>query len=113
MTVDHVEQTDHDGLSESGSPRVSRRTILAVGWSTPVILAVAPSVAFAASGAVSGTSQSRGTTGAQGASGQNGSNGSNGGTPGDYDPGQPGVGGIGAEQHQGAEPARVNRGFTG
>jgi hypothetical protein len=112
MTVDHAEQLDHDGPAESGSPRVSRRTVLAVGWSAPVIIAVAPSVAFAASGAVSGASQSKGGTGSQGASGQNGSNGA-GASSSDPDGTAPAVSGIGAQQHQGAEPARVNRGFTG
>lgn len=116
MTSDQTEQFGSGSATEVGAESthgVSRRTLLVAGWSAPVIMAVAPSVAFAASGAVSGNtrtkgggggtpiSQNQGTSGGGGTGNTGGSNGS------------PGTGGINEQQHEGAQPARSNRGFTG
>jgi hypothetical protein len=122
MTVDHTEHTDFtdpSGASESASRGVSRRTVLFAGWSAPVIMAIAPAVAFAASGTVGGTTHTKAGGGGNSVSGTGtttpgdsdgtGGTGGTGNTPGTT----PGVGGITEQQHAGAEPARINRGFTG
>lgn len=120
MTSDHTEHTDPSGPSEIGesrSPVVSRRTMLVAGWSAPVIIAVAPSVAFAASGVVSGNTTSRGGGGGSTKIGGQGNTAGGGGTGNSGSPGSPSgspvVSGVTEQQHQGAQPARTNRGFTG
>jgi hypothetical protein len=118
-------------IDEQGRWPVSRRTLLKAGWSVPVILTVAPSVAFAASGTppTSGTSGTSGTsstspTSTQGQSpstqgqspstrGQNPSNQGQSPSSSGPSPSSGGPGGVPAEQSQGPQPARVNRGFTG
>jgi hypothetical protein len=100
---------------------VSRRTLLKAGWTVPVIMTVAPSVAFAASGTPPPTKTTvqpttTTTTGTGPGGGKNPSghhphtttNPTNTPTP---SPG--GSGGLPAEGSQGPQPARVNRGFTG
>jgi hypothetical protein len=99
---------------------LSRRTLLRVGWTAPVILSVAPAVAFAASGttgpptttqSVGGTTthQSPGTTttvpGGTSTAANNPPT-----TPGPVS----GTGtGVPEQQSGGPQPARINRGFTG
>lgn len=93
---------------------ISRRTLLRAGWTAPVILTVAPSVAFAASGST--TTPPVGPGG--GKTPKSGTPGSGSGGPGTTGPGAPGPGGTGSpglpeQSSQGPQPARINRGFTG
>lgn len=102
---------------------VSRRTLLKAGWTVPVIMTVAPSVAFAASGTppptkttvqptttttVTTPSGSKNPTSHQHHSSQS-TGPSNTGTPGGGRSG----GALPEQGSQGPQPARVNRGFTG
>jgi hypothetical protein len=107
-----------EGEQAEGWAIISRRTLLKAGWTAPVILTVAPAVAFAASGLTSpqgsasvpqskprantssgGTTQP--TSGATGAAG------------GATSPAASGTGNLPQQQSEGPEPARINRGFTG
>jgi hypothetical protein len=135
--VDDPVQSQPDETSESRTV-LSRRTLLKVGWTAPVIMTVAPAVAFAASGSTAGTvkTQSPGTTGTTGTTGTSGTSGTSGttgtpstGTRGTQSPGTTGTespgaaalpvkngattSGIPEQQSGGPQPARINRGFTG
>ncbi len=94
---------------------VSRRVLLKAGWTVPVILTVAPSIAFAASGSppgssIGGTTTTRSTPTSTTVGGTPTPNG--GGT---VPPtgGGGSSGGIPEQQSQGPQPAQINRGFTG
>jgi hypothetical protein len=117
VTLDDSLQSQTDE-SEQRNSVLSRRTLLRVGWTAPVIMSVAPAVAFAASGgtktvtqSVGGTttSQSPGTTTT--IPGRTTTIGS----PTDNDGGVSGTGASGVPEQQsgGPQPARINRGFTG
>jgi hypothetical protein len=101
---------------------VSRRTLLKAGWTVPVIMTVAPSVAFAASGTpppTKTTVQPTTTTTVTTPSGEKNPGGHHPHTstppPGGPSTGTPGTGSstLPAEGSQGPQPARVDRGFTG
>jgi hypothetical protein len=91
---------------------VSRRTLLKAGWTAPVILTVAPAVAFAASGSPSGGSTNPGTStnpgGSKNPQTNTGNPTSNQGPGGASSPA-----GVPEQSSQGPQPAKVNRGFTG
>jgi hypothetical protein len=94
---------------------ISRRTLLKAGWTAPVILTVAPSVAFAASGSPGGSGNVN-PTGSNSKNPQSGNQSPSGTqtTPsGTTGPTGAGSSGIPEQQSQGPQPARSNRGFTG
>jgi hypothetical protein len=96
---------------------ISRRALLKAGWTAPVIMTVAPAVAFAASGGAGAPAQT--TTARQPATREHTTkaNSPSGGpgrskAPQSHEPSS-GQAGIPEEQSQGPQPARINRGFTG
>lgn len=99
-----------DAVSEEGWGAVSRRALLKAGWTAPVIMTVAPAVAFAASGSPAGGATPVSPTGARNARSSDGNpSGSSEGPAGASEP----TGGLPAQSTQGPQPARTNRGFTG
>lgn len=109
--------TDAANEAAEGSGRsfaVSRRTLLKAGWSVPVILTVAPAVAFAASGTSSTTTPSGGKTPRtiQPPSTTNTPTG-NSSTPTEGSGPAGGSTGVTEQPSEGPQPARINRGFTG
>jgi hypothetical protein len=120
MRVDHTADEERVPPVVDDHPEgsfVSRRAVLKAGWSVPVIMAVAPSVAFAASGSVGGTTHSRagGSTTTTTRKTGTGTGTGTGAGKGDYDPGSTGQqnSGVAQQQQAGPQPARTNRGFTG
>ncbi len=116
-----VDETDRSQVTANGDGwgSVSRRTLLKAGWSVPVIMTVAPAVAFAASGTASSTTSPAGGTNptVQPSNTSSGSPSTGNATP---VSGTPAVSGTGAgsgdaieQPNVGPEPARINRGFTG
>jgi hypothetical protein len=97
---------------------ISRRTMLKAGWSVPVILSVAPAVAFAASGSPPNTNTTVTTTPSGGSTPTTPSTTqtphSSKSTPGSTGKPSSGSGGsIPQQEQQGPQPARISRGFTG
>jgi hypothetical protein len=93
---------------------ISRRTLLRAGWSVPVILTVAPAVAFAASGPTSRSATPGGSNfPSQPTSSSSGSpnSGSQSAPGGDGDSNAPS--GLPEQQSGAPQPARIERGFTG
>lgn len=93
---------------EEGWGDISRRALLKAGWTAPVILTVAPAVAFAASGT---PPHSTTAVSANGGRNPNSTTPSGSDTPGSSDAG--GSGGLPEQSSQGSNPARTNSGFTG
>ena len=111
--VDGAVGSDPAQHSEGWS--VSRRILLKAGWSVPMILTVAPSVAFAASGAplvtgLGGATASGGTPPSTASGGTPPSTAGGGTSPSTAGGGSPS--GIPEQQSQGPQPARIKRGFT-
>lgn len=111
MSVEHA-TGPQDGERPETWESISRRALLKAGWAAPVILSVAPSVAFAASG----TKSPGGGTTLTSPSGSR--------TPGPTTPTtageqpssgaqSPGGGAVPEQQTEGPQPARISRGFTG
>lgn len=108
---------------------ISRRTMLKAGWSVPVIMTVAPSVAFAASGLApsppTSTTINKTTVNNASTPSPSGARTPTKTTPSPTTPKSPQVGstpsvspagaseGIPQQQSQGPRPARINRGFAG
>jgi hypothetical protein len=112
VSIDRQAHSKPDERSEGGI-RLSRRTLLKAGWTAPVIMSVAPAVAFAASGAVGGIHASVGgnrqvPTAVGGATASKS-------PPTSVSPtGANGVPSAIPEQQSGEpEPARIDRGFAG
>lgn len=102
-----------DTGDQEGWGVLSRRALLKAGWTAPVILTVAPAVAFAASGTPSG-----GTATTPGGSKNpgNSTNPTGPGTPTSNNQAPAGAsapGGLPEQSSEGPQPARTNRGFTG
>jgi hypothetical protein len=129
VTVEEPAYRVREELSDGVEPRgrsfaVSRRTLLKAGWSVPVIISVAPAVAFAASGTSTNT-QPPATTNTPGTNtntpGTNtntpGTNtntpGTNAKTPGNASQSPSSSGGPTEQGNSAPQPARINRGFTG
>jgi hypothetical protein len=102
-----------DAGNQEGWGMVSRRALLKAGWTAPVILTVAPAVAFAASGSPSGGSTNPG--GSTGPGGSNNPTTSTGNptTSNQAPGGATSPAGVPEQSSQGPQPAKVNRGFTG
>lgn len=96
---------------------VSRRVLLKAGWSVPVIMTVAPAVAFAASGSPIVTGLGGASTTGGGTPPPTVSVGAPQSTAGAGAPSSTAGGGspsgISEQQAEGPQPARINRGFTG
>jgi hypothetical protein len=92
-----------------GCAQISRRALLKAGWTAPVILTVAPAVAFALSGELVGPPAPGGGTTSHSAPTPS--------SPAQSGPaGQSGAGAtseLPEQQSEGPQPARINRGFTG
>lgn len=124
VTMDELADTDRTASSQGREEgerwgAVSRRALLKAGWSVPVIMTVAPAVAFAASGTASSATSPAGGTNptVQPSNTSSGSPSTGNATP---VSGTPAVSGTGAgsggpteQPNVGPEPARINRGFTG
>ena len=116
------DDTLHPGMvaaseAAEGSGRsfaVSRRTLLKAGWSVPVILTVAPAVAFAASG-TSSTSTPTGSKTPRTGQPSSTMNTPTGNSTTPTEAGGPAGGSTGVTEQpsEGPQPARINRGFTG
>lgn len=132
MRVEEPAHRANDGPSRGNerserSFRVSRRTLLKAGWSVPVIMSVAPAVAFAASGTSPNTPSTPNNNSNTNTPSNNSTPGTNRNTPGpntnspsatpasgspSSTSGGPGSG-VGEQPSQSPQPARINRGFTG
>jgi hypothetical protein len=106
--------TRSEAEEQEGWGVVSRRALLKAGWTAPVILTVAPAVAFAASGSPQGGAANPGSASNPGTTGNptSATNPTGGGNPGSTEA-PAGAGGLPEQSSQGPQPARVNRGFTG
>lgn len=111
MSAEELERQETSESSDHWSV-ISRRTLLRAGWTAPVILTVAPAVAFAASGTTPGSTVNPG-----GSKTSTGTPTSTTATPasstGPAGSSGPSGGGVPEQQSSGPEPAKIQRGFTG
>ena len=114
---------ERDSQTAENSERwssISRRTLLRAGWTAPVILTVAPAVAFAASGTtppshttVTPAPGAPNPSGGKNPGGHNNHATQTGNPTGNPSSGSGGSGGLPEQPSSGPQPARIKRGFTG